>query len=587
MEPIGFTAGVVALAGLFSTCVECWEYFESAQSLEQEYMLLSTKLELEKTRFLMWGNAVGVVTMDRYDVNLSLPHVSPLVEKILNCMIAIFTDSEALVSKYGLQRKTPAEETSRVPNLIAQRTTLSTNQISKFKASVKEYQVRFKSHQQQVRLLERTCWAIRDRGKFSVLVDDLRQLVDGLREITPSSTSGVEERNAIAEELESLPDLAALKLVRDASANVHQDWSDSATGIIEMSVVGGEDRQDVMEWMRGTDDPESTLQTAEDTLLQAGLDINPRTFENLHWAAIHGHDHVVKFLLDNGVSVDARDPMSRTALHQAAQSGNASVVQLLIDRGANVEAFELRNLRTPLVEAVYFEKRDVVAQLLQNVVRVNSRDIVGITPSILAARLGNIGVIKLLIDHGAHLKARKMDGGAETSQGTTPLYEATLKGHQEAVDLLLQAGANLECTCHDGVTPFLEASIQGYEAVVHLLLRQGANTEARTEGRTPLKWAVKNGHVAVVKTLLEHGVDVEALNSKKETTLYEAASCEGRAEIIRLLTQHGADLEAGDNDQRTPLIQASNKGHQENVEVLLEAGSAIDSPDCWGMTAIW
>lgn len=580
MEPIGFTAGIVALAGLFSTCVECWEYFESAQSLERDYALLATKLQVEKTRLLMWGNAVGVVTTDRRDINLDLPHVPPLVEKILNCMIVIFTDSEALVSKYGLQQTKTAEHDSHAPGLIAQRTTLSSNQLSKFKMSVKQFQALFKGHQQKITLFERTRWAIRDRGKFGVFVDDLRQLIDGLREITSSSTNGTQERNAIAEELESLPDLVALKLVRDASANVHQDWSDSATEIIEMSVVGGEDRQDVMEWMRDTDDQESTLQTAEDTLLQAGLDIDSRGFENLHWAAIHGHDHVVKFLLDNGVSADARGPNSSTALLQAVQSGNTNVIQLLIDRGANVECIQWNRVCTPLLEAVRSEKKDVVAQLLKNIVRVDARSSSFETPLFIAAQLGNVDIIKLLIDHGANSEVRHRST-------RTPLYEATSKGHMKAVKLLLQEGANIECICEDGATPLLEASRRGHEAVVQFLLEQGVNTEVRTEkGRTSLNWAVKEGHIAVIRTFLEHGVDVEAPNSKNMTLLHEAASCEDRAEIIRMLVQYGADLEARNMNQSTPLIEAVMEGHKENVEALLEAGSTIDSIDCWGSTAL-
>lgn len=580
MEPIGFTAGIVALAGLFSTCVECWEYFQSAQSLERDYALLATKLEVEKTRFLMWGNTIGVVTPDRRDINLDLPHVPPLVEKILNCMIVIFTDSEALVSKYGLQQTKPAEHDSCAPGLIAQRTTLSSNQLSKFKLSVKQFQALFKGHQQSINLFGRTRWAIRDRGKFGILVDDLRQLIDSLRDITSSSTSSIRERKAIAEELESLPDLVALKLIRDASADIHQDWSESATEIIEMSVVGGEDRQDVMEWMRDTDDPESTLQTAEHTLLQAGLDINSRGFENLHWAAIHGHDHVVKFLLDNGVSADVRGPNSSTALLQAVRSGKTNVVQLLIDRGANKECVQWDGYWTPLFEAVHSEKKNVVAQLLKNKVRVDARGYNLETPLYTAAQLGNVDIIKMLIDHGANIEAR-----IRTSR--TPLYEATSEGHMKAVELLLQEGANIECKCEDGLTPLLEASRRGHEAVVQLLLQQGANIEVRTEeGHTSLSQAVKEGHIAVVRTLLEHGVDVEAPNSRNMTLLYQAASCEGRAEIIRVLLQYGANLEARDMNQCTPIFAAVFEGHKENLEALLEAGSAIDSTDCWGATAL-
>jgi hypothetical protein len=61
VEPVSLIIGVVALASLFSTCIECFDYFKAGQVLEEDFELLLVKLNVEKTRLLIWGNAVCVL----------------------------------------------------------------------------------------------------------------------------------------------------------------------------------------------------------------------------------------------------------------------------------------------------------------------------------------------------------------------------------------------------------------------------------------------------------------------------------------------------------------------------------------------
>ncbi|MCJ1236898.1 hypothetical protein MMC14_004880 [Varicellaria rhodocarpa] len=119
METVGFTVGVVALASLFSTCVECWDYIEYARSHGRDYELLATQLEVEKTRFLIWGDVVGVLKPGEagHSETLNHPRVAPVVERILNHIISIFSNSERLTSKYGLAQDEEVGEGSQTMTL--------------------------------------------------------------------------------------------------------------------------------------------------------------------------------------------------------------------------------------------------------------------------------------------------------------------------------------------------------------------------------------------------------------------------------------------------------------------------------------
>ena len=60
MESIGFGISIVALASLFSTCVECFDYFRLGQAFDRDFEILLVQLDLEKFRLLNWGNSVGI-----------------------------------------------------------------------------------------------------------------------------------------------------------------------------------------------------------------------------------------------------------------------------------------------------------------------------------------------------------------------------------------------------------------------------------------------------------------------------------------------------------------------------------------------
>ena len=54
------------------------------------------------------------------------------------------------------------------------------------------------------------------------------------------------------------------------------------------------------------------------------------------------------------------------------------------------------------------------------------------------------------------------------------------------------------------------------------------------------------------------------------------ASQNGHKEVVELLIEKGAAIDLATNDKRTPLYIASHKGHKEVVELLLSKGASID-----------
>jgi ankyrin repeat protein len=120
-------------------------------------------------------------------------------------------------------------------------------------------------------------------------------------------------------------------------------------------------------------------------------------------ASYGGHVAVVKFLLDAGANMEAKNHPQETALTSAASSPNQGafeVVKLLLKRGSEVNV-KSKNGWTPLMVACRMDRKEIVILLLEAGAEVNVRSEAGDTPLGIAKRLGYREVTELLKAHGA------------------------------------------------------------------------------------------------------------------------------------------------------------------------------------------
>ncbi|CAK8671894.1 unnamed protein product [Clavelina lepadiformis] len=127
---------------------------------------------------------------------------------------------------------------------------------------------------------------------------------------------------------------------------------------------------------------------------------------------------------------------------------------------------------------------------------INERNRLGASPLWLAAVMGHEEAVKLLVDYGADLET-------EDIKGQTPLYAATKFNHVKCVRLLLEAGANPDGSGTNISTPIYVTARDNYPEVMALLIRHGADVNGR-HGRShssEMKRADYNGNLPVYMTL--------------------------------------------------------------------------------------
>jgi ankyrin repeat protein len=147
-----------------------------------------------------------------------------------------------------------------------------------------------------------------------------------------------------------------------------------------------------------------------------------------------------------------------------------------------------------------------------------------------AVSVGNVNDVKIFLQRDP--EAIHQTGANDM----VPIQLAADYGHSEIIQLLLQAGADVNAP-HVKVqaTPLQYAAESGRLDAVRVLLAAHANINAvDNQGRTPLMWAAKKGQVPVIQELLQHGADAN-LQDHSGWTALKYAQKQGNPQAVELL----------------------------------------------------
>src|SRR5499427_1485778 len=122
-----------------------------------------------------------------------------------------------------------------------------------------------------------------------------------------------------------------------------------------------------------------------------------------------------------------------------------------------------------------------------------------------------------------------------TFAGASDAADAAQKKDLAGLRALVQRKADVNAAQPDGTTALHWAAVWNNDEAVTLLLRAGANAKARNRyGATPLSEAVSAGSAAMVEALLKAGADAKTLTTEDGETVLMTAARAGNASVVRL-----------------------------------------------------
>jgi hypothetical protein len=93
-------------------------------------------------------------------------------------------------------------------------------------------------------------------------------------------------------------------------------------------------------------------------------------------------------------------------------------------------------------------------------------------------------------------------GAAVNHDGWPPLAYACLEGHVDVARYLIEHGADVNGRAVNGATPLMLAARSGQIEIAKLLIDKGADIDARNDsGLTAMVWAAQSGNTNIVELL--------------------------------------------------------------------------------------
>lgn len=155
----------------------------------------------------------------------------------------------------------------------------------------------------------------------------------------------------------------------------------------------------------------------------------------IHRCSYYGDVSAIRFLLSHGESLESLG--TNLGLSTAAFHGHWRLCEFLLENGANVNHTSPETGETALHSALCSDQRSVAANL----------------------------VVKVLLAHGADPNRKTLPSAATNgfmrdcrTRGETPLHRAAAFGAEETIQVLLDAGAQIDARDTNGDSPLTWAS---------------------------------------------------------------------------------------------------------------------------------
>ena len=120
------------------------------------------------------------------------------------------------------------------------------------------------------------------------------------------------------------------------------------------------------------------------------------------------------------------------------------------------------------------------------------------------------------------------------------------------------------------------ATVNGHKDIVELLINQGAQVNAKTDnGFTPRDWAIKRSHTHIADLLKTYGGKTSSIHTHVR---------DGDLAGVQAYLDAGVDINARDKNGSTPLHWAAFKDHKDIVELLINRGAQVNAKTDNGFT---
>lgn len=225
LELFGAGSGAAALIGVFTSCVDFFEYVQIGRNFGDDYQRCLVRLDNQAYRLSIWGEAVGLYKQDATTSSMNTQaQLAPRSEEktkqlqkaarktlveIMQVLEKAREKSERFESNSGQQGlevydpKVDLDPIVRPLHQHLQGLTIGRRRLARLR-------------QKEASLVQLTRWALYDKKRFEGFIVNISDLIDELVEIAPPNARKVQE-TLLASELSTINNRGALEALLDAT----------------------------------------------------------------------------------------------------------------------------------------------------------------------------------------------------------------------------------------------------------------------------------------------------------------------------------------------------------------------------------
>ncbi|KAF3802552.1 hypothetical protein GCG54_00003357 [Colletotrichum gloeosporioides] len=276
----------------------------------------------------------------------------------------------------------------------------------------------------------------------------------------------------------------------------------------------------------------------------------------LHAACFHGHAQVAAKLMENGAQTQCSETIFGDALDAAVKGGNEAVARVIVEHDAPILKLDQERMNSTIAIAGHSGFIDVV-----NLLQTMRRDQAQSTARQLSGMVQRGQVRQLqrfLKDNPASIELLPSDSVAT----------AALHGHSSMVAFCIQKGLSIESRGQFG-SPLCAASLKGHQEIVQVLL----GLKADTKDGEALDAASRKGHLSIVQMLIGAANSDTDIHDRNLQRALSSACSFGHLDVVKRLVEAGASISKAQASFR---IMEAASDHSRWVVVAFLREAAMD-----------